>query len=95
MAYYVIADIDIHEADTYAEYQELVPATIELYGGRYLVRGGEIFEPADDFGLHRVVMLEFPSKERALQWEQSTEYAPVKAMRESAAITRVFGVEGV
>lgn len=95
MAYYLIADIEVHDPETYAEYQKLVPATIEQYGGKYLVRGGETFEPTGAWGLRRVVMLEFPSKERALEWEQSPEYAPVKAIRESASESRAFGVEGV
>lgn len=95
MAYYLIADIDIHDSETYAEYQKLVPTTIEQYDGRYLVRGGETFEPTGAWDLQRVVMLEFPSKKRALEWEQSSEYAPVKAIRESASKSRAFGVEGV
>lgn len=95
MAYYLIADIDVHDQETYTEYQKLVPATIEQYGGKYLVRGGEFSDPPNDWDLHRVVILEFPSSERAAEWMNSPEYAPVKAIRESASTSRGFSVEGV
>jgi uncharacterized protein (DUF1330 family) len=46
MAAYVIADITVQDAELYEEYRLRVPAVIEKYGGRYLVRGGafEAFE---------------------------------------------------
>lgn len=40
MAAYVIAIIDITDAEAYKEYARQVPATIAKYGGRYLMRGG-------------------------------------------------------
>jgi hypothetical protein len=37
---YVIADVEITDAERYADYSAQVPATLEAYGGRFLVRGG-------------------------------------------------------
>ena len=42
MAGYVIAIIDVTNAEDYQEYARQVPATIAKYGGRYLVRGGKM-----------------------------------------------------
>ena len=42
MAAYVIVDIAIHSPETYEEYKRLAPASIIAYGGRYLIRGGEV-----------------------------------------------------
>ena len=42
MAGYVIAIIDVTNAENYQEYARQVPATITKYGGRYLVRGGKM-----------------------------------------------------
>ena len=95
MAYYLIADIDVHDTEAYEQYRAQVPATIEQYGGRYLVRGGEFSDPTNDWDLHRVVILEFPSEEQATEWMNSPEYAPAKALREKAATTRGFSVSGV
>jgi uncharacterized protein (DUF1330 family) len=41
------------------------------------------------------VMLEFPSLERARQWWSSPEYSDAKAIRMSAAQTRMIATEGV
>lgn len=49
MAGYVIAIIDVTNAEDYQEYARQVPATIAKYGGRYLVRGGTM--DLRDFGL--------------------------------------------
>ena len=38
---YVIAIVDVANAEGYAEYSKHVPATIAKYGGHYLVRGGK------------------------------------------------------
>jgi len=37
---YVLAEIEITNPDGYREYTAMVPATIQKYGGRFLVRGG-------------------------------------------------------
>ena len=54
MAGYVIADIDVHDAEAYDEYRKLVGPTIAKYGGRIIVRGGphEVIE--GDWVPHRV-----------------------------------------
>ena len=42
MAGYVIAQIEITDAETFGKYRDLVAPTIAKYGGRYLIRGGEL-----------------------------------------------------
>jgi uncharacterized protein (DUF1330 family) len=39
---YVVAEVDITDPAAYEEYRKRVPATVEKYGGKYLVRGGAI-----------------------------------------------------
>lgn len=94
MAGYVIAQLDVTDPETFARYREKVPPTIEKYGGRYVVRGGEItaFEEAPP--KPRVVVIEFDSVAAARRWYESEEYAPLARMRQSAANGPVFVVEG-
>ncbi len=40
MAAYLIADVDVFDAEAFEEYKRDVPATEQRYGGRYLGRGG-------------------------------------------------------
>ena len=48
MSVYLIIDIAIIDQDAYGEFAERVPAVVEQYGGRYLVRGGEVVALAGD-----------------------------------------------
>ena len=66
-----------------------VPATVALDArGRLTVSG-------DLLGKKVVVMLEFPSMERARAWYASPEYAPLIALRERTANTRLVFADGV
>ena len=40
MAAYVIVDVEVIDPAKFREYGNQVPATVEEYGGKYLVRGG-------------------------------------------------------
>ena len=40
MPAYFIVDLEITDPAGFEEYRQLVPATIQQYGGRYVVRGG-------------------------------------------------------
>ncbi|HEY7460836.1 MAG TPA: DUF1330 domain-containing protein [Gemmatimonadota bacterium] len=95
MAAYIIADVSIQDPDRYEEYKRKVPPTIAAYGGRFLVRGGalERLEGKRDHG--RVVILEFPSVERARAWWSSAEYGPAKALRQACADADLILVDGV
>ena len=94
MSAYVILDIDVTEPATYKEYIALAPATVELYGGRYLARGGHTETLEGNWMPKRLVILQFESAERARQWLNSPEYAPVKRLRHEAAHSNTVVIEG-
>jgi len=94
MAAYIIIDITIHNAENYAGYLKLTPATIAAYGGKFIVRGGKTETLEGDWQPGRFVILEFPSLEKAKQWWASEEYAPAKAIRQANAATKMIVVEG-
>ncbi|MEQ9198602.1 MAG: DUF1330 domain-containing protein [Rhodospirillales bacterium] len=95
MTAYVIAQIDVQDADAYETYKSLAPAAIAAHGGKYIARGGalEILEGEND--LPRTVILEFPDMATARTWYNSPEYSAAKAAREGAARTRFLLVDGV
>jgi uncharacterized protein (DUF1330 family) len=95
MAAYAIAEVEVTDPAQFEEYRKLVPATIEKYGGRYLVRGGTVDGKEGGWNPKRLVVLEFPSMDAARRWYGSPEYAPVLAMRLKSARSRVVLVEGV
>ena len=95
MAAYLILDIHVKDPEEYAAYRERAPATLEAYGGRYLVRGGPHEVVEGDWNPERVVVVEFPSAERAREWYASPEYQEIVDMRKRAAPSQCVLVEGV
>jgi uncharacterized protein (DUF1330 family) len=95
MAAYYIVEIDIHDPAGFEEYRQKVPATIEKYGGRYLIRGGEQQIIEGTWRPKRIVVLEFPSVLQAKRWYESDEYRPLKALRLRTATGHIVLVEGV
>ena len=94
MAAYLIADIDVHDLDTYREYASHVPATLEPFGGRFLVRGGG-HEPVEgDWRPKRLVVIEFPSADHARQWYASDAYVAAMKIRHRASSGGIVLVEG-
>jgi uncharacterized protein (DUF1330 family) len=92
---YVIADVEVVDAAGFEDYRARVPATIARYGGRYLVRGGATEVREGDWSPRRLIVLEFPSLARAREWFDSPEYAPLIALRQRTARTRIVLAEGV
>ena len=94
MKAYVIVDVKITDPVLYEEYKKLTPASLKPFDGKFIVRGGkcETLEGSWDPG--RIVMVEFPSFEKAKAWWSSEGYAPAKTLRQSASTTRMIVVEG-
>ena len=92
---YLFAEIEVTDPEEFERYRAAVPATIAAYGGRYLVRGGasELIEGEPDKKL-RTVVLEFPSRERLLEWYNSPEYKDPKATRFRSTTTRAWIMTG-
>jgi uncharacterized protein (DUF1330 family) len=94
MVAYVLVHIDVKDPVTYEDYKKMSPSSIAQYGGRFLVRGPtpEVLE--GNWDVKRLVLIEFPSAERAREWWHSPEYAPAKAKRQSASTGDMVLLEG-
>jgi uncharacterized protein (DUF1330 family) len=95
MPAYLILNIHVKDPEEYAAYRERSPATVEAYGGTYLVRGGDFEVVEGDWQPERIVVLEFPSADRAREWYQSPEYQEIAPMRRRAAPSDIVLVEGL
>ena len=65
MPAYVIVDIDVSDPVRYEDYKHMAHDTVLAYDGRYVVRGGPAERLEGSWRPHRIVVLEFPSVERA------------------------------
>ena len=94
MAAYLIGDIEVTDAALYDDYRKQVAATVQKYGGRFVVRGGTVQPLEGGWSPKRLVLLEFPSMEQAQKWYRSDEYAPLIALRQRASRGKLVLVEG-
>ena len=95
MAAYIIVDLTVTDPEAYKGYAKLVPATVEAYGGKFVVRGGAAENLEGEWRPNRVVVLEFESVQQAKAWYDSDEYKEPKAVRHSASSAQMIVVEGV
>lgn len=95
MPAYVVVHIRIHDRARYEEYKSQAPSSIRQYGGRYLTRGGAVEVLEGGWTPERLVILEFPTMERAKEWWASDEYAGPKALRHATAETTMVLLEGL
>ena len=91
---YLIANLDIQDQPTFQRYREQVMPLIAKYGGRYIVRGGEVQDVEGHLGLKRLIVLEFPTLDAARTFYDSPEYQPIKAIRFQSTTSDVALVGG-
>ena len=96
MTAYVISEVEVLDDHLIETYRVVAQATIDQYGGRYIVRGGEVelIEGERD-PARRFVIVEFPTMERAREWYGSPEYAEALKVRATALTRTLVFVEGV
>jgi uncharacterized protein (DUF1330 family) len=95
MAAYLFAQITVTDPEQYERYKAAVPAVIKQYGGKYLIRGGQVEVLEGVYDGKRLVVLEFPTVEQARAFWHSPEYAKVKELRLPAATMNAWVVEGM
>lgn len=94
MPAYIVARVEVTDWDQYREYTKATPAAISRYGGKFIVRGGTILTLEGEPENRRLVVIEFPTLERAKEFFHSPEYTQAKALRAGAAIGQFLAVDG-
>lgn len=94
MPAYLIVDNEITDPNTYDEYRHQVVPLIKRFGGRFLLRGGPVLHLEGEWKPQRLVLVEFPSMEALQAFYHSPEYAPMRALRQTASTGSVVGADG-
>ena len=95
MTAYVIFDVEVTNPVEYEGYKQLAAPTVALYGGKYIVRGGQTETLEGNWSPKRIVVLQFENIERAKAWINSQEYSEARALRNKYAASKAIVVEGV
>ena len=94
MTAYVIAQVEVTDPAGYEPYRPLAGASVAQYGGRFLVRGGNVEQLEGAAEAQRVVVIEFPDIAAARRWYNSPEYQAALPIRLANSRGRVCLVEG-
>ena len=94
MSAYAIVQINITNKEPYKEYIKQAKPIVEKYKGEYIVRGGKFLKMYGKWDYERTVIVKFPSYEKAMEWCNSEEYAPIKKIREDNSDCNVIIIEG-
>jgi uncharacterized protein (DUF1330 family) len=95
MSAYFVVELEITNPAAMQPYRDAVSATVEQYGGRYLVLAGatELIEGGPE--PKRIVILEFADTASFKRWYDSPEYQKILPARLDNSTARAFVVEGV
>ena len=93
-AYWIVFYKSISNQEKFAAYAKLAPAAVQAMGGKFIVRGPA--KHAYENGLkERVVVIEFPSLEKALAAHESPAYKEALKALDGAADRDMRIVEGL
>ena len=91
---YIIANVKVTNPTQYEDYKRLSTLAMQAHGAEVCVRGGALEVLEGDWQPDRMVVLKFPSLEKAKAFNDSVEYAAARQSRQGAAIMRMVVVEG-
>jgi uncharacterized protein (DUF1330 family) len=90
---YWIAHVDVRDPERYKDYVSTAKTAFERFGAKFLARGGD-YSVMEGNGRARNVVIEFPSKQAAIDCYNSPEYQAAKAIRQTVADADMVIVDG-
>lgn len=94
MKAYVVVQETINDQALFDTYRKDVPATIEAFGGKFIVRGGALSVVEGTWPHPRLVIIEFPSRAAAEGWYRSPAYQKILPLRLKSATGALIIVDG-
>jgi len=93
-AYWVTETLEVSDQAAFLNVIKAVPATLQSFGGQYIVLGGKI-APGEGSPPRRITIVAFDSLDKARQWFNSPVATAARAEAQKFAKIRSYFVEGV
>jgi uncharacterized protein (DUF1330 family) len=94
MVAYLIADIDVHDAEAYGTYTAQTPDLVARHGGKFIVRGGAPdAKEGEWFG--RIAVMEFPDRTALDAFWNDPDYRKIVGIRQANSKGRIVAVDGL
>ena len=94
MKAYAIVQETVTDQAKFDTYRAGVVATLEPFGGKFVVRGGRLTIVEGEWPHPRLVVIEFPSREAAEVWYRSPAYQKLLPLRLGSAAGNFVIVDG-
>ncbi|MEZ5818313.1 MAG: DUF1330 domain-containing protein [Hyphomicrobiaceae bacterium] len=94
MTAYVIAEVEVTDAEAYKLYADKAPGVTLPAGGKYLARAGHVEALEGEPPRSRVVVIEFEDLEKARAFYYGKAYQEIIPLRQAASKGRLFLVDG-
>ena len=84
----VVGLINVIDSEAFGRYRDAVPATLTPFEGRVVSRGGPALALWDELAIGDLdgsVILDFPTRQHALDWANSEAYKAIVGLRQDSA----------
>ena len=95
MPAYAIVKVEITDAERFKDYTSKTPALLEKWGAKFLARGGNVVTLEGETENRRVILIEYESREKALEFYHSSEYAELLEIMHECGTRDFIIVDGV
>jgi uncharacterized protein (DUF1330 family) len=92
---YVVAEGEVHDFEAIKEYAAKAPDTLAPFNHHYVVRSSNFQALEGDPPKGGIVIIAFDSVAKAREWYDSPAYSAIRPIRQGAAKSRIYIVEGL
>jgi uncharacterized protein (DUF1330 family) len=85
MPAYIVGLVEVTDPEIYKDYTAQTPGLVAKYGGRFVVRGGDVQVLEGDWPAPRVVVIEFPDEAAARRFYDSPDYQAIVPVRRAGS----------
>ena len=93
---YIIANLQIHDADRYREYEKGFFPILKKHRGEFITFDDNIINVEGDKPMEgRIILFSFPSAKHSDEWYASLEYQELSEHRRASVTTTLTRVSGL
>ena len=93
MPAFLIADIEVHDPETYSQYTAATPDVVNKFGGKYVALRGQVKTLEGDWHPRRVAIIEFKDMDTLNAFYDSDEYKEISKIRWESSDSRFVAIE--
>lgn len=94
MKAYLVLDLSVHDFGGFKSYIAQIPAFIARHSGRYIVQGAQPAPIEGDWKPDRMVIIEFPERDKAEAFLSDPEIQDLFKVRHRTTTSKLVLVEG-